>query len=41
VVFGKEIQKLTGQGLLEVTGGKVRLTKSGRLLGNRAFMEFV
>jgi oxygen-independent coproporphyrinogen-3 oxidase len=40
-VFGKEIRKLTGQGLLEVTEGKVRLTKSGRLLGNRAFIEFV
>ncbi len=39
--FGKEIHKLTGQGLLEVTGDRVRLTKSGRLLGNRAFMEFV
>jgi oxygen-independent coproporphyrinogen-3 oxidase len=40
-VFAKEIHKLTDQGLLEVIQGKVRLTKSGRLLGNRVFMEFV
>jgi oxygen-independent coproporphyrinogen-3 oxidase len=40
-VFGKEIQKLTGQGLLEEAAGRIRLTKHGRLLGNRVFMEFV
>ncbi len=39
--FGKQIQKLTGQGLLETVDGRVRLTKRGRLLGNRVFMEFV
>ena len=40
-VFGKQIQKLTGQGLLEEAAGRIRLTKYGRLLGNRVFMEFV
>ena len=40
-VFGKQIQKLSGHGLLEETAGRIRLTKHGRLLGNRAFMEFV
>ncbi len=39
--FGKQIQKLSGQGLLESAEGRVRLTKRGRLLGNRVFMEFV
>ncbi len=40
-VFGKQITKLTGQGLLEKVDGRVRLTKRGRLLGNRVFIEFV
>ena len=41
VVFGKQIQKLCAQGLLEIVEGRVRLTQHGRLLGNRVFVEFV
>ncbi|MHC1784251.1 MAG: radical SAM family heme chaperone HemW [Anaerolineaceae bacterium] len=42
-VFGEEINKLVGQGLLEwVDGGAIlRLTRRGCFLGNRVFMEFV
>jgi oxygen-independent coproporphyrinogen III oxidase len=40
-VFGEPINRLTGQGLLEQVDGCLRLTKHGRLLGNRVFMEFV
>jgi oxygen-independent coproporphyrinogen-3 oxidase len=42
-VFGKEIDKLMGQGLLEWAdgGATLRLTNRGRFLGNRVFMEFV
>lgn len=42
-VFGKEIKKLTSQGLLEWINrsSSLRLTPRGRYLGNRVFMEFV
>lgn len=44
-VFGKEIRQLTAQGLLEWTvsadSRRLRLTRRGRLLGNRVFMQFV
>lgn len=42
-VFGPEIDLLTQQGLLEWSGGheSLRLTRRGRLLGNRVFREFV
>jgi len=40
-VFGKQINKLCAQGLLEQVDGRLRLTKHGRLLGNRVFIEFV
>jgi oxygen-independent coproporphyrinogen-3 oxidase len=42
-VFGAEIDKLIGQGLLEWVndGENLRLTERGRFLGNRVFMEFV
>jgi oxygen-independent coproporphyrinogen-3 oxidase len=39
--FGEQIKKLSRQGLLETVDGRVRLTRRGRLLGNRVFMEFV
>lgn len=41
--FGKEINKLIGQGLLEWSDGgeTLRLTGRGRFLGNRVFIEFV
>ncbi len=40
-VFGDKVRKLSVQGLLETVDGRVRLTRRGRLLGNRVFMEFV
>jgi oxygen-independent coproporphyrinogen-3 oxidase len=42
-VFGGEVDKLVGQGLLEWAdaGSRLRLTRRGRFLGNRVFMEFV
>lgn len=43
-VFQRQIQKLVAAGLLEWEGenkSALRLTKRGRLLGNRVFMEFV
>ncbi|NPV77920.1 MAG: radical SAM family heme chaperone HemW [Anaerolineae bacterium] len=43
-VFRRQIQKLVAAGLLEWSGENekaLRLTKRGRLLGNRVFMEFV
>lgn len=40
-VFGEQIPRLIGQGLLEWQGDHLRLTRRGRLLGNRVFMEFV
>jgi len=43
-IFGKQIEHLTGQGLLEWAGGPqriLRLTQRGRLLGNRVFVEFI
>jgi oxygen-independent coproporphyrinogen-3 oxidase len=40
-VFGKQIAKLCAQGLLEKVDGRLRLTRHGRLLGNRVFVEFV
>lgn len=43
-VFDKEVAKLTGEGLLEWAGEgdrRLRLTRRGRLLGNRVFMQFV
>jgi oxygen-independent coproporphyrinogen III oxidase len=42
--YAKRIRTLTRAGLLEWTGGdetRLRLTKKGRLLGNRVFREFV
>lgn len=40
-VFAKQVSLLTGQGLLEWSGGSLRLTQRGHLLGNRVFQEFV
>jgi oxygen-independent coproporphyrinogen-3 oxidase len=40
-VFGSEIAELIGLSLLEWVGPVLRLTKQGRLLGNRVFMCFV
>jgi oxygen-independent coproporphyrinogen-3 oxidase len=43
-VFGRQIVELVNQGLLEELEDErqtIRLTKRGRLLGNRVFMNFV
>lgn len=39
--FGAEIAALIGRGLLERCPGRVRLTRQGRLLGNRVFTVFL
>lgn len=39
--FAKPIARLQGDGLLEWAGDALRLTRRGRLLGNRVFREFV
>lgn len=39
--FGKQIDRLESQGLIEWNGSSLRLTKRGRLLGNRVFVEFI
>jgi oxygen-independent coproporphyrinogen III oxidase len=40
-VFAREISHLTGAGLLEWQADRLRLTRRGRLLGNRVFIHFV
>lgn len=40
-VFGKPIEKLEQQGLLEVNGDLLRLTRKGVFLGNTVFQEFL
>ncbi len=40
-VFGEDLTELEGQGLLERSAGRVRLTRTGHLLGNRVFVRFV
>jgi len=39
--YAQEISELTGLGLLELGGGRLRLTKRGRLLANEAFLRFL
>jgi oxygen-independent coproporphyrinogen-3 oxidase len=40
--YGEEIENLLKLGLIEKdAGGRIRLTKRGRLLGNQVFMRFV
>lgn len=40
-VFGETINKMVMQGLLEVTDGRVKLTDSGKLMGNEVFQAFL
>jgi len=41
-VYGKEIEELLKLGLIENgAGGRIKITKHGRLLGNQVFMRFV
>jgi len=39
--YAQEISELTTLGLLEVSGGRLRLTRRGRLLANEAFLRFL
>ena len=39
--YGPRLKRLAAQGLVEWPGGRARLTRAGRLLGNVAFREFV
>lgn len=39
--FPREIKRLTTRGLIEISDGRLRLTRSGRLLGNQVFQEFL
>lgn len=40
-VYPKEIDRLSGLGLIERAGGRLRLTRRGLMLGNTVFSEFV
>jgi len=40
-MYPRELRRLKELGLLEWEGTRARLTKAGRLLGNRVFREFV
>lgn len=40
-VFGREIERLAGLGLLESSDDRLRLTSRARLLANQVFVEFV
>ena len=40
-LYGTQIETLTGQGLLESSSGRLRLTDKGFLLSNRVFVEFL
>lgn len=40
-VYGKELERVKGQGLVEIAGGRLRLTKRGLPLANEVFLAFV
>ncbi len=40
-IFGKTIERLVDQNLIEALPDRIRLTPRGRLLGNRVFAEFL
>ena len=40
-LYQAQIETLTGQGLLESSDGRLRLTDKGFLLSNRVFVEFL
>ena len=40
-LYAAQIETLTGQGLLERSGGRLKLTDKGCLLSNRVFVEFL
>jgi putative oxygen-independent coproporphyrinogen III oxidase len=40
-IFPDALEEMTGKGLLEVEGDRIRLTKQGRFLGNEVFQSFL
>ncbi len=40
-VFGETINKMIMQGLLELSDGRIKLTQSGKLMGNEVFQAFL
>ena len=40
-VYGQTLQSLTDRGLIEQSGGKVKLTRIGVFRGNEVFQEFL
>ena len=39
--YPRQIEQLTREGLVELTDDRLRLTRRGRLLGNRVFAAFL
>ena len=40
-IFSKELDRLVGLDLVEITDKSLRLSEKGRLLGNEVFAEFI
>lgn len=40
-VYGAQLRKMSGQGLIEVSDGRVRLTERGTDVSNYVFSEFI
>ena len=40
-VFGDTINKMVSEGLLEISEGRIKLTQSGKLMGNEVFQAFL
>ena len=40
-LYHKQLRRLSKRGLLEWDGERARLTRTGRLLGNQVFREFI
>ena len=40
-VYGAQLRKMSGQGLIEVSDGRVRLTERGPDVSNYVFSEFI
>ena len=40
-VYRKEIERLSRMGLIEVNAESLKLSRGGRLIGNRVFREFL
>ena len=40
-VFGDTINRMISNGLLEISEGRIKLTHSGKLMGNEVFQAFL